>query len=50
MSNHHKVYENVVNVLLHNGDIAVGGVDGMQTVKSLEAIYKSAESNREIFL
>jgi len=50
MSNHHKVYENVVNVLLHNGDIAVGGVDGMQTVKILEAIYKSAELGREVML
>ncbi len=50
MSNHHKVYENVVNVLCNNGDIDVGGLDGMQTVKIIEAIYKSAEDSKEVFL
>ena len=50
MSNHHKVYENVVNVLSNKGDIDVGGIDGMQTVKIVEAIYKSIEIGREIFL
>jgi len=50
MSNHHKVYENVVNVLCNNGNIDVGGSDGMQTVKIVESIYKSIEIGREIFL
>ena len=49
MSNHHKVYENVVNVLCNNGEIDVGGIDGMQTVKIVEAIYKSTEIGKEIF-
>ena len=50
MSNHHKVYENVVNTL--NGDdvIDVNGIEGMKTVEIIEAAYKSIESSRIIFL
>ena len=50
MSNHHKVYENVVDVLHNNRDIDVDGIDGMQTVKIVEAIYKSIEISGEVFL
>ena len=50
MSNHHKVYENVVNVLSNKGDIDVGGMDGMQTVKIVEAIYKSIKTGGKLFL
>ena len=50
MSNHHKVYENVVNVLSNKGDIDVGGIDGMQTVKIVEAIYKSIKTGGKLFL
>ena len=48
MSNHDKVYENVVGVLKNNGYIKVDGIAGMQTVKIIENIYKSIQSGYEI--
>ena len=48
MSNHDKVYENVVDVLNKNGDIKVDGIEGMQTVKIIENIYKSIKSGYEV--
>lgn len=42
MSNHDKVYENVVDVLLNNGMIAANGEDGLKTVQIIEKIYKAA--------
>ena len=49
MSNHDKVYENVVDVLNKNGDIKVDGIEGMQSVKIIENIYKSIKSRSEIY-
>ncbi len=40
MSNHDKVYENVVDVLIKDGKIATGGLDGLKTVEIIERIYK----------
>lgn len=50
MSNHHKVYENVVDVLLSNKKIDVDGKEGMQSLKIIEAIYKSIETGETVFL
>jgi len=46
MSNHDKVYENVVEVLLNQGKIATNGTDGMKTVEIIEKIYRQAELAR----
>lgn len=41
MSNHDKVYENLVNVLQNGGSIATSGLEGMKTVEIIEKIYRS---------
>lgn len=43
MSNHDKVYENLINVLLHNGSISASAFDGMKTVEIIEKIYQSSK-------
>lgn len=48
MSNHDKIYENVVDVLSKNGSIKVDGVEGMQTVKIVENIYKSLNLDHNV--
>jgi len=40
MSNHDKVYANVIEVLSHNGSVATGGAEGMKTVEIIERIYR----------
>jgi len=42
MSNHDKVYENVIDVLMHGGSIATDLLDGLKTVQIIEKIYKAA--------
>jgi len=39
MSNHDKVYENVVEVLTNHGIIATNGFEGLKTVEIIEKIY-----------
>lgn len=41
MSNHDKVYENVVDVLKNNGTVATSGYEGLKTVEIIERIYKA---------
>ena len=41
MSNHGKVYENVVEVLNDNGIIATNGFEGLKTVEIIDKIYSS---------
>jgi UDP-N-acetyl-2-amino-2-deoxyglucuronate dehydrogenase len=41
MSNHDKVYGNVIDVLTNNGKIAASAYDGMKTVEIIEKIYSS---------
>lgn len=41
MSNHDKIYENVIYVLQNNGKIAATGEDGLKTVEIIEKIYSS---------
>ncbi len=45
MSNHDKVYENVIEVLLNNGIIATNGFEGLKTVEIIDKIYSSALKN-----
>ena len=42
MSNHDRVYENVIDVLNGKGSIATNGLEGLKTVEIIEKIYKSA--------
>ena len=44
MSNHDKVYQNVIDVLMQNGTIATTGIEGMKTVEIIEKIYKTANN------
>jgi UDP-N-acetyl-2-amino-2-deoxyglucuronate dehydrogenase len=49
MSNHDKVYKNLVDVLLHNAPMYAGACDGLKTVEIIERIYNSAKNvNREL--
>ena len=42
MSNHNKVYENVIEVLLNQGKIAANGFEGLKTVEIIDKIYTAA--------
>ena len=42
MSNHDKVYENLVEVLRNNAPISTSSFEGLKTVEIIEKIYKSA--------
>ncbi len=44
MSNHEKVYENVIDVLTKGGTIAANAFEGMKTVEIIERIYNSMSS------
>lgn len=41
MSNHDRVYENMVEVLENGGSIGTMGIEGMKTVEIIEAIYRA---------
>lgn len=45
MSNHEKVYENVLEVLNNGSEIAAGSEDGMKTVEIIERIYANSREN-----
>lgn len=40
MSNHHMVYQNVLDVLTNNGTITTNFMDGLKTVQIIEEIYR----------
>jgi UDP-N-acetyl-2-amino-2-deoxyglucuronate dehydrogenase len=42
MSNHDKVYQNVVEVLSHQGVISANGFEGLKTVEIIDRIYNAA--------
>jgi UDP-N-acetyl-2-amino-2-deoxyglucuronate dehydrogenase len=42
MSNHDKVYQNVIDVLTRNHAIATSGLEGLKTVEVIERIYAQA--------
>jgi UDP-N-acetyl-2-amino-2-deoxyglucuronate dehydrogenase len=43
MSNHDKVYKNLVDVLSGRGAIATSGMEGLKTVEIIEMIYKNSD-------
>ncbi len=43
MSNHDKVYENVIDVLANNAVIATNGFEGLKTVEIIEKIYEQSK-------
>jgi len=43
MSNHDKVYENVIDVLKNDGKISTNALEGLKTVQIIEKIYKRAK-------
>lgn len=45
MSNHDKVYENVVDVLQNEGSIATNGFEGLKTVEIIEKVYEKFRKN-----
>lgn len=48
MSNHDKVYQNVIDVLTNQGVIATNGFEGLKTVEIIDKIYSSALINNMI--
>ena len=50
MSNHDKVIENAVEVLLDSKEIAVNSLQGLESIEALQAAYVSAIEHREIGL
>jgi predicted dehydrogenase len=44
MSNHDKVYKNLVDVIHNNAPMVAGSYDGLKTVQIIEKIYAAAES------
>ena len=44
MSNHDKVYKNLVDVINNNAAMAAGSRDGLKTVEIIEKIYAAAEN------
>jgi len=46
MSNHDKVYENVINVLQNGESIITNALEGMKTVQIIEKIYSTARKNQ----
>ena len=47
MSNHDKVYQNLVNVLEGKGTIAASGMEGFKTVEIIEKIYRQAKKTKK---
>ncbi len=47
MSNHDKVYQNVIDVLTNQGVIATNGFEGLKTVEIIDKIYTSAAHNNK---
>ncbi|HEY4154133.1 MAG TPA: Gfo/Idh/MocA family oxidoreductase [Puia sp.] len=45
MSNHDKVYENLIDVLNGKGSIATSGMEGLKTVEIIDRIYRQAKKN-----
>lgn len=46
MSNHDKVYENVINVLQNGDSILTNALEGLKTVQIIEKIYSEAQRRR----
>jgi UDP-N-acetyl-2-amino-2-deoxyglucuronate dehydrogenase len=48
MSNHDKVYQNLISVLNGEGTIATSGMEGLKTVEIIEKIYRQANKNKSL--
>jgi UDP-N-acetyl-2-amino-2-deoxyglucuronate dehydrogenase len=48
MSNHDKVYDNLIQVLENNGAISTNSFEGLKTVEMIEKIYRSAQAKTAI--
>jgi UDP-N-acetyl-2-amino-2-deoxyglucuronate dehydrogenase len=46
MSNHDKVYENVIDVLQNGSEISTSSFEGLKTVEIIDKIYQSAKRNQ----
>ncbi|MBI9035764.1 MAG: Gfo/Idh/MocA family oxidoreductase [Bacteroidales bacterium] len=46
MSNHDKVYQNVIDVIENEGSIATNAYEGLKTVEIIDKIYRSALKNK----
>jgi len=46
MSNHDRVYENVIDVLQNDSPISTNSFEGLKTVEIIDKIYQSANRNR----
>ncbi len=46
MSNHDKVYENVIDVLKNGSSISTNSFEGLKTVEIIDKIYQSAKRNQ----
>ncbi len=47
MSNHDKVYENVIDVLQNGGSISTNSFEGLKTVEIIDKIYQSAKQLKQ---
>ena len=47
MSNHDKVYENIVDVLSKGSTVSASFFDGLKTVEIIDEIYRSAQGLNE---
>lgn len=45
MSNHEKIYENIIDVLTNGGIISTSGHEGMKTIEIIDKIYRSISDN-----
>jgi hypothetical protein len=43
MSNHDKVYENLIDVLKNNASISTNAFEGLKTVEIIDKIYHKAK-------
>ena len=48
MSNHDKVYQNLISVLNGEGTIATSGMEGLKTVEIIERIYRQANKKNPV--
>jgi len=48
MSNHDKVYQNLISVLNGEGTIATSGMEGLKTVEIIERIYRQANKKNSV--
>jgi predicted dehydrogenase len=46
MSNHNKVYQNVIDVLQNNGSIGTNGFEGLKTVEIIDKIYTASHRSK----